>query len=212
MKVTDSDITREVVTLTEAIKRLADARKKDIYVEVERVGKEGYIIPMAFMPMVVGSQDQGKVYPNPPGSKNISMMDMDTIHVNGVGAAPDALVAMGDEAYRIHQILCWMVCSVAVANRVNGLELDVVGPDGFVGGRFVTSTTITLTAGQLGGHFFGYNNIHWNNTNNVVANVANENPLPIEVEQGSGIVFNSTNIDAADVMDIVIWYENITKP
>lgn len=59
----------EVVTLTEALQRLKDANKKDLYVRLEKYERGKYIIPMSFVPMIVGSQAQGKLYEYGTGGK-----------------------------------------------------------------------------------------------------------------------------------------------
>lgn len=68
MRITDG-VDIEVVTLTEALKRLADADKKDLYVRLEKYERGKYIIPMNFVPMIVGTQAQGKVYERESGGK-----------------------------------------------------------------------------------------------------------------------------------------------
>lgn len=57
----------EIVTLTEALQRLKNANKKDLYVRLEKYERGKYIIPMNFVSMLVGTQNEGKVYEHAAG-------------------------------------------------------------------------------------------------------------------------------------------------
>ena len=142
---------------------------------------------------------------------NTNPGNIQSIQAGPVIGLPNALALLPqDTLIEVVQIMAWMDTDANAANRVNGIQITPYMPDDVTAGLFVDTTTITLTANQVGGHLITSGQDHWTNTNGAIAQVANENPLPMILEWDSNIVFNTTNIQAGDTLAITAWYREVT--
>ena len=130
-----------------------------------------------------------------------------TYDEDAVGLAEDAtFIAPG--RIEVLQIFAEGAMSAVVANRnISVLIAHVAAQIGVLPWNLMETSAILLTADQNGSIFFpGRSDTTWTNDNTVIAAVADENIVPLFLEDGDFIICQSDNDQIGDVLGVTVWY------
>jgi len=124
------------------------------------------------------------------------------------------IVVPANETWEVYEINLQIWCEATVAAR--GLQIEAYNLPTLLpthpGGIFnILTAAVAWTANQYGGiHMSNTGQVsHYTNINNVVAMIANENPLPQRYMGTSVFTALCTNLQALDELCLTVWYRNV---
>ena len=130
-----------------------------------------------------------------------------TYNDEAIGLAENA-VFLAPGRIEVVQIFAEAAMSAVVANRnISVLITHVAAQIGVVPWNLMETSAILLTADQNGSIFFpGRSDTTWTNDNTVIAAVANENIVPLFLEEDDSIITQSDNDQIGDTHGVTVWY------